>query len=422
MIKKYGSLINILLILILSFITVKAIQIKNEKEEISELFTGETTMYLEQIGLSYEQYQEVANQIADTKGITMTNTNIENNDERQTTLFIDQVYYNNYLSKMQVNGNAFEPTDFTIEFTSETEIPVIINAKFAIENNLSVGDVTTIENYLPNVCEFYSNDIIYSNSIDGTAIKEKETDYQNQCNRDETYEYLLNDNGFAEIPVKVIGIFENEDRPFPGFPMDIYPIVDVIAPRFILKNSNEDKYDLQKYRSGEFTLMKSQVIFFVDYNIISDAELNKKIQDIEEKIGTKIFYEKVTDWMLFVIEDNIHMYNQALVNYIFIGNVIVVLWLVQLYYRLIYFQYECGVLCLLGVPRKQILSYHLKKNIKLSMLILLLVVLIGFIFEMLVYTLAYYILLSIIEQITFKRYATKVNQDNLNQILIGGNL
>lgn len=416
---------NVLLILIFSFITVKGIQIKNAYDEISELYTGETTMVIGETGISYEQYVDAVNLLDNTEGITATNTFFVDkliDRNRQSTLFIDQVYYYNYLSKMQITGDKFKTKDFMIEFTGETEIPVIINAKFANKNGLEVGDKTTIENNLPYVCELFGDDVIYSTRGDESAVKVAETSFNEQCNYDNTYEYLDNKSGYAEIPVKVIGTFDTEDRSFPGVPSDDNSSVDVIAPRFIVKDSNENKYDLQKYRSGELALAASRILLFVDYDVISDGEFNLKIQEIENKIGAKIYYEKITDWKMFEIEDNIHMYNQALVNYMFIASVVVVVWFVQLYFRLIYFQYECAVMLLLGAPRTSIISFQWKKNKKMSIVILILVAIIGFLFNMIVYTLAYYILLLVIEQKIFERYSLKVDEENINEILIGGNL
>lgn len=422
MIKKYGSIINVLLILILSAITFKAVQIKAEKDKLNELYTGETAMKISETGLNYAQFNQVITTFDNIDGITASSSYVADNIYINNTLFIDQIYFEKYLNKFNVTGDNFTPDDFKIEFTKDTVIPILINANYAKRNNLKIGDETTILNYLPSVCELYSDNADFTGDDDGTAVKNNEINNQVECTIDNTFDYLMDDNGFAQIPVKVIGTFDNQGRSFPGFPIELFPRTDFIAPRFIVKNSNEQLYDLQKYRNGEPTITKDKIVLFINLDTISDTELNQQIKAIEQELGTRLEIEKVTDWQKFEIEDKISMYNQGLVNYIFISVIIVVVWLLQLYYRLLAFQYESAVLTLLGVHRNQILKLQFKKQIPISIVILVIVVIIGMLLNILWYVLIYDLLLIIMEQVIFKLDIRKVTQENINQLLTGGNL
>lgn len=422
MIKKYGSVVNILLIVILAVITTKAMQINTEKEKMSELYTGETTMLFAQTGFEPEQYVDAVEELDQIEGVTASNSYMDTNGERQNTLYIDQVYNDQYLANLQIDGEHFNIDDFKIEFTKNTTLPVIVSLEYATENKLKVGSQTTIENFLPSACELYSTASSTIGASDGTSVLNSEINNGELCKSDQTYEYLDNDNGFAEIPVKVIGIFDNAENSFPGFPIENHGQIDVLAPRFIVKNSNQHLYDVENYRQGNFVVTKSGIQLFINYDEISESELNQQIQELEQQFGVTFTLDKATDWKMVEIEDTIKLYNQALVNYLFGGVVILVLWLLQMYYRLLAFQYDAAVFTLLGVPRSKIISFQFKRSLPIALVVLIVIAIVGLYLKMLIIMFAYYLLIYSLELVIFSLYTFKLTKGNINQLLTGGEL
>lgn len=422
MIKKYGSIINILLIVILSIISFKAVQIKNDKEKIDALYTGETAMYLSQTGLDYDQYNQAITKFNNIDGVTVSNTYASDLDRPQSILYIDSIYYNNYINDLPITGDKFNPDDFTIEFTKDTVIPIIINTRYANANGLAIGDETTVADLLPSVCSMFSDESTSITAADGTTVNNTVLSNKDMCPKDTTFDYLSGEDFLDHIPVKVIGTFENIGQSFPGFPINYYPSIDIIAPSYIKKDSNEYLYDLEKYRNDELTPVSRSMLLFVDYDKISYTELNEKIIEFEKDVGAELSIEKTSDWQKTEIEDKINMYNQALINSLFIGIVILVLWLLQMYYRLLAFQYESAVMTLIGAQRNNIIGFQFKSQMKISLTVLAFIIAIGVALHLLIYTLLYFLVLLILELIIFSVFTLNVKKENINQLLTGGNL
>lgn len=422
MIKKYGKLINIFLVLILGFITIKFIQIKDAKEEISKLYVGETSMVLSQTGLSHEEFIDISKELNETEGVTATNTYLESNGEKQNTLFIDKIYYDKYLGNLDIEGDRFTNNDFVIEFNENTVIPIIVDKGYAEKNNLSIGEETTIENFLPNACELYSDETSVIGTSDGTTVLNSETNNKDLCASDSRYDYLENENGFDAIPAKVIGLFDGSSYNMAGFPKEAFPTVDVIAPSFIVDNSNIDFYNVEDYLNGSLTVTKSQIQLFVDYEKISDEEFNQKISSIEKKYGKSLTIDRSTDWKKFEIEDTIKIYNQSLVNYVFISIVILLLWIIQSYYRFMYLKYDCAVLITLGTSKRQIVNREFKLGLPIAVINLVVILILGQLLSNTLLFLLYFLLICLIEYLASLLYCNCIKQSVISKILSGGSL
>lgn len=401
MIKKYGKITEVIVVIVLGFICIKAVQINNAKKDIDNLYSGETSMTLSQTGLNMDQYRQVIEEIDALQGVTVSNTYLEENGERQNTLFIDKIYQDKYMNNLEIEGANFSDKDFSIEFDDKIVIPALVSKEYATENNLEIGEETSIENFLPNACELYSDETSMIASADGTSILNNETANKDQCQSTNKYSYLENENGFDEIPIKVIGIFDESSYSFPGFPSEYFPQIQVVVPSFIANDANKSKYDLSAYKNGDLTITKSQVEVFVDYSQITDSDLNEQIGKIESEIGTSLMLERSTDWQKFGIEDTIKIYNQALVNYIFIGIVVGILWIIQWYYRLQYFKYDYAVLSLLGANTKTIIRRQIRNELSIILFNSAIVVVVGILVNAVWLFIICYVLIWILECISY---------------------
>ncbi len=421
MIKKYGQFINIFLILILSLVIINTTNTLLEKKKITDLYTGESTIVFSQTGLSADQFIAIANELNEINGVTVSESYIEQNGEQQTSLFIDSIYYNKYLSKLNIEGAGFTDDDFKIIFDEQTVVPILISSEYAEKNSITVNDQITIENFVPNICEMYSDEINFVSS-QGTTIVDNQVNNKDMCVADTRYDYLDNDNGFAAIPAQVKGIFDSNGSSFPGFPTEYFLPIDVLVPNFVVDNNNFDLYNLNQYEMQGLTVTKSLVQVFVDYELISDTEFNQNVQRIEEENDVTLYLERANDWQKFAIENNIQMYNQKLINYIFLSLIIIVFWTIQMYYRQMYFKYDYAVLKLLGSQKKQIIMWQIKKERLITLIVIGVLIIIGIITNSLLLDITLYLILFIIELLILYINILITDDSNINSILTGGSL
>ncbi len=418
--KKYSRLSFMVLTIILSLMVNIVREIDVQKAQINELNTGVVSTQFSTSNLDPGLYNELFDQLDQIEGVTMTNTYYENNGEPQKTLFVDEQYNNEYINKLVSSGEGLSTDDFTIIFDETTTIPVLVSESYATNNNLRVGDSTTMENYLPNICEIYSNSQSFITSSDGTSVQNGESNNKDLCQSDSKYDYLETENGFSKIPITIKGIYKEPESGLAG--LDIYnnPQIDIISPSFIVDNVNTELYDLDRYENHQKIYPHQLVLGLLDYDVLNDDEFVGRVNQIEQDFNTNIDFERASEWQENDYSEQIKMYNQTLVNYTFIAILFLIIIIVYEYYKQQLIKYQFAVLYLLGCNKKTIIKYEVLNNLKIDALQLVVVLSFGILNNTLVLSCLLFVLIYLVDLIINLFTYNNLMHKNLQEALIEG--
>lgn len=237
------------------------------------------------------QSVEIAQEVDNTTGLEVTNTELMGN-----VLVVDKLFYDNFFIDSQLA--FFSSTDFGQLRNSQTKIPAIVRK--GSEYDLGIGSESNITDYIaPHNC--YRGERSMATGFGSSLVIDGQQQEDNQCSA------ISSENDTGERTIRVVGTFDE------NIEQQLSTLLgggqfDVIIPFGLRDDSDLDNQNITRAQAGKPVILGGvqELNVIIDGSQISETELetaNKNLQtefssdqiQIKSLLGTK---KAEIDWTL----------------------------------------------------------------------------------------------------------------------------